>query len=53
MLLAAIGFVCYALNHPEGSLPASIEVTWFGYISYLVVMVVLFVAPGGKREKRN
>lgn len=53
MLLAAIGFVCYALNHPEGSLPVSIEVTWVGYIAYLVVMVVLFVAPGGKREKRN
>ena len=45
MLLAAIGFFVYAMNHPELSWPWSNAVTYTIYGIYAVVMCVLFVAP--------
>ena len=42
----AVGFVVYALNHPEASFPwNSIAISLGLYFFYLVVMMILFVAP--------
>lgn len=50
MLVAAIVFVVFALNHPEMSFPWSNTITYLLYALYLIVMAVLFIAPF-KKEK--
>jgi hypothetical protein len=53
MLLAALGFVWYALNHPEGSFFIPHRLLMGLYGSYLLIMMVLFVAPGTKKHHRQ
>jgi uncharacterized membrane protein YkvA (DUF1232 family) len=45
MFALALVFVWYALNHPESSWPWSSTITLILYGAYIVVMIVLFVAP--------
>lgn len=57
MLVFAIGFVWYALSHPELSFPFSLKATYILYAAYLVVMVLLFLAgpvllAAGRRRRR-
>ena len=49
MVAAAIVFVLFALNHPEMSFPWSNTITWLLYGLYILVTVVLLLAP--KRKK--
>lgn len=49
MVAAAIVFVLFALNHPEMSFPWSNTITWLLYGLYVLVTVVLLLAP--KRKK--
>lgn len=48
MLVIAIAFVVFALNHPEMSFPWSNTITWALYGLYAIVTVVLLVAPTKK-----
>lgn len=50
MLLIAIAFLCFAFIHPEMSFPWSNIITYLLYGVYLIVMVVMFIAPFGKRK---
>ena len=45
MIIAAIGFVCYALGHPEGSWPWPNWITNILYIIYMLFMLLFFIAP--------
>ena len=45
MLLGAIVFLGYALNHPEKSFPWSNTITFTLYAIYIVVMIILYIAP--------
>lgn len=48
MLVIAIAFVVFALNHPEMIFPWSNTITWVLYGLYAIVTVVLLVAPTKK-----
>jgi len=50
MLLFAIGFFLFAVTHPTASFPWSNEITYFIYIVYVLVMVVLLIAPNKKKK---
>ena len=53
MLVVAIGFVLCALNHPESSLPWSNTISYILFGVYILIMVILFVAPfKGKRMNK-
>ena len=45
MLIIAIVFIMFALNHPEKSFPWSNTITWLLYGVYFLVIVVLLIAP--------
>ncbi|MDE7244931.1 MAG: hypothetical protein K2O18_13295 [Oscillospiraceae bacterium] len=45
MLLVAVGFICYAFQHPEGAWPWSNTITFALYRMYIIVMILLFIAP--------
>lgn len=45
MLVAAIAFFAFAITHPTASFPWSNTITYFVYAIYILIMVVLFVAP--------
>ena len=45
MLVVAIGFIVFALNHPESVFPWSNTVTYTIYGLYALMMIVLFIAP--------
>ena len=47
--LAADGFVAFAFNHPEMSWPWSNAVSHILYGTYLIVTVVLFIAPVNRK----
>lgn len=49
MLVIAVGFVGYALSHPEASFPWSNVITLGIYIVYLIAMIIMFVAPFKKQ----
>ncbi len=49
MVIIAIVFVVFALNHPEMSFPWSNTVTWVLYGLYALVTVVLLIAPTKKK----
>ena len=51
MLIIAIVFIMFALNHPEKSFPWNNTITWLLYGVYFLVTVVLLIAPKMKREK--
>lgn len=50
MLAAAAVFVWYALHHPESSWPWSNPISFTLYGIYLVIMIVLLIAPFKKKE---
>lgn len=50
MLVLAVVFVIFALNHPEMSFPWSNTVTYLLYGVYLVAMVVFLAAPFKKNK---
>lgn len=50
MLLFAIGFIWYALNHPEGGFTWSNSVTYGIYFMYIVIMIAFFVIS--RRKER-
>ena len=46
MLIVAIVFIVFALNHPEKSFPWNNTITWLLYgIYFLVTVVLLFDSP--------
>jgi len=49
MVVIAIVFVVFALNHPEMSFPWSNTVTWVLYGLYTIVTAVLLIAPTKKK----
>jgi hypothetical protein len=49
MLIAAIVFIVFALNHPEKSFPWNNTITWLLYGIYFLVAVVLLIAPKMKK----
>ena len=51
MLIIAIVFIMFALNHPEKSFPWSNTITWLLYGVYFLVTVVLLIAPKIKKWK--
>ena len=51
MLIVAIVFIVFALNHPEMSFPWNNTITWLLYGLYVLVTVVLFIAPKMKKQK--
>ena len=50
MLIIAIVFIMFALNHPEKSFPWSNTITWLLYGVYFLVTVVLLIAPKMKKS---
>ena len=49
MVIIAIVFVVFALNHPEMSFPWSNTITWVLYGVYAIVTIVLLIAPTKKK----
>ena len=50
MLIIAIVFIMFALNHPEMSFPWNNNtITWLMYGVYFLVTVVLLIAPKMKK----
>ena len=49
MLIVAIVFIVFALNHPEMSFPWNNTITWLLYGIYFLVTVVLLIAPKMKK----
>lgn len=49
MLVIAIVFIFIALNNPQASFPWSNAITYILYGIYVVIMVVLFIAPFKKK----
>ena len=49
MLIVAFVFIMFALNHPEMSFPWNNTITWLLYGLYILVTVVLFIAPKMKK----
>ena len=50
MLIAAIAFFVFAITHPTASFPWSNTITYFIYAVYILIMVLLFVAPCRKKK---
>ena len=48
-LIIAVAFIVFALNHPEMSFPWNNTITWLLYGLYVLVTVVLFIAPKMKK----
>ena len=49
MLIIAIAFIVFALNHPEMSFPWNNTITWLLYGLYVLVTVMLLIAPKTKK----
>ena len=49
MLIIAVVFIMFALNHPEKSFPWNNTITWLLYGIYFLVTVVLLIAPKMKK----
>lgn len=49
MLIVAIVFIVFALNHQEKSFPWNNTITWLLYGIYFLVAVVLLIAPKMKK----
>ena len=49
MLIVAIVFIMFALNHPEKSFPWNNTSTWLLYGVYVLVTVVLLIDPKMKK----
>lgn len=51
MLVLAIIFVGFALNHPEKSFPWSNTITYIIYGVYIIVMLLMFILPIIRKKK--
>lgn len=49
MVIIAIVFVVFALNHPEAGFPWSNTITWILYCIYSLVTAILLIAPISKK----
>ena len=49
MVVIAIAFVVFVLNHPEMSFTWSNTITWVLYGLYAIVTVVLLITPAKRR----
>ena len=49
MVVIAIVFVVFALNHPEMRFPWNNTITWVLYGLYAIVTAVLLIAPTKKK----
>ncbi len=49
MLIIAVIFIMFALNHPEMSFPWNNTITWLLYGLYFLGTVVLLIAPKMKK----
>ena len=49
MLIVAFVFIMFALNHPEMSFPWNNTITWLLYGLYILVTVMLLIAPKAKK----
>ena len=49
MLIIAVAFILFALNHPEMSFPWNNTITWLLYGLYILVTVMLLIAPKTKK----
>ena len=49
MLIIAVIFIMFALNHPEMSFPWNNTITWLLYGLYILVTVMLLIAPKAKK----
>ena len=49
MLIIAVAFIMFAVNHPEKSFPWNNTITWLLYGIYFLVTVVLLIAPKMKK----
>lgn len=49
MLIVAIAFIIFALNHPEKSFPWSNRIIWLLYGVYFLVTIVLLIASKMKK----
>ncbi len=49
MLIIAIACIVFALNHPEMSFPWNNTITWLLYGLYILVTVMLLIAPKTKK----
>ena len=49
MLIIAVAFIMFAVNHPEMSVPWNNTITWLLYGLYVLVTVVLLIAPKMKK----
>lgn len=43
MLVIAISFIYYALNHPESSWSFSLELVYFMYLCYVIIMIACII----------
>lgn len=53
MLIVAVGFFAFAVTHPTASFPWSNTVTYSLYAVYILITVLLFIAPFKKRYIRH
>ena len=51
MLLVAVGFVLYALNHPEASFPWYNNITYTLYGIYVIITVLMFFIAFRKKSR--
>ena len=51
MLVIGIAFVIVALNNPQLSWPWSNTISYIIYFTYIILTVILFVAPFKKKDK--
>ena len=51
MVVVAIGFMVFALNHPEMSFPWSNNITYVIYVVYLVVTIFMFCISKKTKKK--
>ena len=49
MLIIAVAFIMFAANHPEMSFPWNNTITWLLYGLYILVTVMLLIAPKTKK----
>lgn len=43
-VILAVGFLCYALGHPEASFPWGLEITYLIYAMYLITNFIIFLS---------
>ena len=49
MLIIAVAFIMFAVNHPEMSFPWNNTITWLLYGLYILMTVMLLIAPKTKK----